>query len=119
MDSKEGVIQDMVGFIRQYHEKEAGIIYTFSRKEAEEVADALCGHGIVARAYHSDVSDARKKAVHESWMRNETQVWYILIIVGCLIGIQSRYVVEKFVSYQRLIFCTGGCGYDCFWFGYK
>ena len=73
-DSKDAVIKDMVAFIKENHENEAGIIYTFSRKEADEVADSLCNHGIVARAYHSDVSDSRKTAVHRSWMRNATQV---------------------------------------------
>lgn len=82
-DSKDAVIKDMVAFIKDNHENEAGIIYTFSRKEADEVADALCTNGIVARAYHSDVSDSRKDAVHRSWMRNDTQVrgiWFAFLI---------------------------------------
>jgi hypothetical protein len=73
-DSKDAVINDMVAFIKDNHENEAGIIYTFSKKEADEVSDSLCSNGIVARAYHSDVSESRKNAVHRSWMRNETQV---------------------------------------------
>jgi superfamily II DNA helicase RecQ len=73
-DSKDAVIQDMVAFIKENHVNEAGIIYTFSRKEADEVADSLCTHGIVARSYHSNISDSRKDAVHRSWMRNDTQV---------------------------------------------
>jgi ATP-dependent DNA helicase Q1 len=43
----------------------------------------LCTNGIVARAYHSDVSDSRKDAVHRSWMRNDTQVrgiWFAFLI---------------------------------------
>jgi superfamily II DNA helicase RecQ len=73
-DSKDAVINDMVAFIKDNHEHDAGIIYTFSKKEADEVADALCTNSIVARAYHSDVSESRKNAVHRSWMRNDTQV---------------------------------------------
>ena len=73
-DSKDALIKDMVAFIKQKHENDAGIIYTFSKKEADEVADALCNNGIVSRSYHSDVPDSTKNQVHRSWMRNETQV---------------------------------------------
>ena len=84
-DSKDAVIKDMVAFIKDNHENEAGIIYAFSRKESDEVADALCTNGIVARSYHSDVSDSRKNMIHRSWMRNETQVslisWISLVVL--------------------------------------
>jgi superfamily II DNA helicase RecQ len=73
-DSKDALIKDMVAFIKTNHINHAGIIYTFSRKEADEVADSLCENGIVARSYHSDVTDSMKDATHRSWMRNETQV---------------------------------------------
>lgn len=73
-DSKDALIKDMVGFIKEKHENDAGIIYTFSKKEADEVANALRNNGIEGESYHSDVSDSKKNQVHRSWMRNKTQV---------------------------------------------
>ena len=59
-----------------------GIIYTFSKKEADSVADSLTNNGIVARSYHSDVSETRKDQVQRSWMRNDTQVVVATIAFG-------------------------------------
>jgi superfamily II DNA helicase RecQ len=53
-ESPSEVIQDMVDFIREKHPRGAGIVYTYSRKDADTVADQLCEEGIVAEAYHSE-----------------------------------------------------------------
>ncbi|KAL3785909.1 hypothetical protein HJC23_008104 [Cyclotella cryptica] len=98
-DSKDAVIKDMVAFIQTNHVNHAGIIYTFSRKEADEVADALCENGIVARSYHSDITDSTKDATHRSWMRNETQVVVATIAFG--LGINKpdvRFVLHHSIS---------------------
>ncbi len=76
------MIDDMVDFVRENHTGEAGIIYTFSKKEADDVANRLCDNGIVARSYHSDVHETRKDQVQRSWMRNETQVVVATIAFG-------------------------------------
>jgi superfamily II DNA helicase RecQ len=81
-DSKDALIADMVDFIRNNHLDEAGIIYTFSKKEADDVANRLCDNGIVARSYHSDVHETTKDHVQRSWMRNETQVVVATIAFG-------------------------------------
>ena len=39
----------MVTFIKQYHPHGAGIVYTYSRKDADQVANSLCEYGIIAR----------------------------------------------------------------------
>jgi superfamily II DNA helicase RecQ len=85
-DSKDALIDDMVDFIRMNHVDEAGIIYTFSRKEADDVANRLCDNGIVARSYHSDVHETTKDQVQRSWMRNETQV----VVATIAFGLVSR-----------------------------
>ena len=107
-DNKQQVVDDMAQFIRENHRGEAGIIYTFSKREANETADKLCAkgegsvpmlaiccifvqskfiifalfEGIVARAYHADVDDRRKDQIQRSWMRNETQVVVATIAFG-------------------------------------
>ena len=98
-DSKDAVVKDMVDFIKQNHANQAGIIYAFSKKEADQVADSLCGHGIIARAYHSDVQESRKNMIHQSWMRNETQVVVATIAFG--LGINKpdvRFVLHHSIS---------------------
>jgi len=98
-DSKEAVVKDMVEFIKKHHVNHAGIIYTFSKKEADAVADSLCSHGIIARAYHSDVHDSRKNMIHQSWMNNETQVVVATIAFG--LGINKpdvRFVLHHSIS---------------------
>jgi superfamily II DNA helicase RecQ len=72
----------MVGFIRENHFGQSGIIYTFSKKEADDVANGLCNNGIVAQSYHSHVNDTQKNQVQRSWMKNETQVVVATIAFG-------------------------------------
>ena len=64
------------------HFGRAGIVYTLSRRDADDVAGLLCDNGVVARSYHSDVSNQEKERVHRSWMRNETQVVVATIAFG-------------------------------------
>jgi len=97
-DAKEGVVKDMVKFIKANHVNQAGIIYTFSKKEADDVADKLCGCGIVARSYHSGVHETRKNQVQKSWMRNQTQVVVATIAFG--LGINKPDV--RFVLHHSL-----------------
>ena len=52
--TKTNVMDDMAEFIKGSHPRGAGIIYTYSRKDADTVADQLCERGIVARSYHSE-----------------------------------------------------------------
>lgn len=68
------IVDDMANFIKENHRNDAGIIYTMTRKEADDLADKLCDRGIVARSYHSSVTSTNKERIHKSWMRNETQV---------------------------------------------
>ena len=73
-DGAQKVIDDMIDFIKTHHPTNAGIIYCFSRKEAEYVANRLCAGGIVARPYHAEISQEQKDQTQRSWQRNQTQV---------------------------------------------
>eukprot|EP00980_Cylindrotheca_fusiformis_P001355 scaffold338_cov116-Cylindrotheca_fusiformis.AAC.20 len=53
-DSSNDALEDMADFIHTNHPTSAGIIYTYSKKDANTVADELCKRGIVAEAYHSE-----------------------------------------------------------------
>ncbi|KAL7469780.1 hypothetical protein ACHAXS_010036 [Conticribra weissflogii] len=98
-DVAANVVKDMVEFIQKNHCNDAGIIYTFSRREADDLSDKLCDNGIIARAYHSSVADSRKEAIHRSWMKNETQVVVATIAFG--LGINKpdvRFVLHHSIS---------------------
>ena len=73
-DGAQKVIDDMIDFIKTNHPTGGGIIYCFSRKEAEDVANRLCAGGIVARPYHAEISQEQKDLTQRSWQRNQTQV---------------------------------------------
>jgi ATP-dependent DNA helicase Q1 len=93
----------MVDFIQQNHANQAGIIYTFSKKEADQVADSLCSHGLIARSYHSDVQESRKNMIHQSWMNNKIQVVVATIAFG--LGINKadvRFVLHHSLSKSKL-----------------
>jgi hypothetical protein len=52
-DSAADVLHNMTAFIKLKHATSAGIIYTYSKKDADTVAGELCNRGIIAEAYHS------------------------------------------------------------------
>jgi len=95
---ESNVIQDMAEFIKGKHPRAAGIVYTYSRKDADTVASELCDEGIIAESYHSDVSPTRKRAIHQSWMKNRTQVVVATIAFG--LGINKPDV--RFVLHHTL-----------------
>lgn len=97
-DGKDALADDMVTFIKETYPQDAGIVYTFSKKDANNVAAALCDYGVIARAYHSDVSPKNKELVHRSWMRNQTQVVVATIAFG--LGINKPDV--RFVLHHTL-----------------
>lgn len=53
-DSPNQVLHAMVEYMRTLPVSAAGIVYTYSRKDADTVADQLCEQGIIAEAYHSE-----------------------------------------------------------------
>jgi ATP-dependent DNA helicase Q1 len=52
-EGKDSIINDMAAFIKEHHPRDAGIIYAYSKADADTVADKLCERGIIARSYHS------------------------------------------------------------------
>ena len=50
------------------------MIYCFSRKECEDVADALTGCGVAAIAYHAGFNDNVRSTVQNKWMNDKAKV---------------------------------------------
>jgi superfamily II DNA helicase RecQ len=47
-DGKGAVIEQMALFIKTKYPRGAGIVYTYSRKDADTVASCLCDYGVIA-----------------------------------------------------------------------
>nr|DAD24883.1 TPA_asm: hypothetical protein HUJ06_026347 [Nelumbo nucifera] len=69
------VVDEIADFIRSsYPNNESGIVYCFSRKECEQVAEELCQRGISAGFYHADMDVGAREKVHLRWSSNKLQV---------------------------------------------
>ncbi|MEV6828751.1 RecQ family ATP-dependent DNA helicase [Amycolatopsis sp. NPDC051102] len=76
----------------------SGLLYTASRREAEEYAAALADRGVRAFAYHGGMKTADRDAVHERFAAGETDVVVATSAFG--MGIDQphvRYVVHASV----------------------
>jgi ATP-dependent DNA helicase RecQ len=50
----------------------AGLVYTRSRRESEQLADWLTQHGHVTAAYHAGLSPERRRRIEEQWLTGST-----------------------------------------------
>ena len=51
-----------------------GIVYTFSKKEAEDVTIELQSRGVKAGCYHADLNARERSRVHRAWIENSVHV---------------------------------------------
>ncbi len=91
---KDECIKDIIKFIRKKSGK-SGIIYTLSRKTAEELAQILTVNGVKAVAYHAGL-DAAVRSQRQDWfLMQEVDVIVATIAFG--MGIDKpdvRYVIH-------------------------
>ncbi len=73
---KEETIKDIIRFVRTKPGK-SGIIYTLSRKMAEEIAQILSVNGIKAVAYHAGL---------EAAVRSQRQDWFLMQDVDVIVA---------------------------------
>jgi superfamily II DNA helicase RecQ len=96
-ENKTKITQDMANFIKSRHPTGSGIVYTFSKREAEEVAAHLSSLGIPAEPYHAEVNATTKERIQKNWMKNRIQVVVATIAFG--LGINKPDV--RFVLHHR------------------
>ena len=97
--SNTQLIEDMAEYIKTHHARDTGIVYTFTKKEADTVAQTLDSMGISAASYHAAVSASRKEIIHRQWMNNQIQVVVATIAFG--LGINKtdvRFVLHHSMS---------------------
>ena len=59
-----------------------GLVYTATRREAEELAEELASRGLRAEAYHAGIATSRREQVHEAFMADELDVVVATIAFG-------------------------------------
>lgn len=77
---------------------QCGIVYCFSIKETDELADELKGYGIAADSYHASMEPERRSSVHTAWMQGKLLVIVATIAFG--MGIDKPNV--RFVIHQTM-----------------
>jgi ATP-dependent DNA helicase RecQ len=79
---KQEPTQQLVRFITQEHEGDAGIVYCQSRKRVEEIARMLCTKGIDALPYHAGLEPDVRRANQDRFLRDEAIVMVATIAFG-------------------------------------
>lgn len=79
--SKKDRIKQMVRFIKE-RDDESGIIYCLSRKNTEEMRDALKDAGIDAAAYHAGLSSDERNRVQEDFINDKQKIICATVAFG-------------------------------------
>jgi len=71
----------LVNLLRK-NPQQAVIIYCFSRKSTETVAEQLSDYGFPAKAYHAGLSHLDRSKIQENFMKDKTQIIVATIAFG-------------------------------------
>ena len=79
---KKDATRQLLQFIQQQHEGEAGIVYCQSRKRCEELAATLCQRGIDALPYHAGLPAEERQRNQDRFLRDDGVVMCATIAFG-------------------------------------
>jgi ATP-dependent DNA helicase RecQ len=93
-----GTRNELLRFIRDHHEGEAGIVYCLSRKKVDATAEWLEEKGLIALPYHAGLSQEIRQDHQSRFLREEGVVMVATIAFG--MGIDKPNV--RFVAHLDL-----------------
>lgn len=97
--ASDEVTQTIAKLILGRFQGQCGIVYCFSIKETEELAEGLKSYGIAASAYHASLEPQSRSNVHGRWMQGKVLVIVATIAFG--MGIDKpnvRFVIHHTMS---------------------
>jgi ATP-dependent DNA helicase RecQ len=92
--AKDNPLQQTIRFIRKFPDQ-SGIIYCYSRKQVEDLYEALNDEGFSVKPYHAGLPDAARSQNQELFIRDDVQIMVATIAFG--MGIDKpnvRFVVH-------------------------
>ena len=89
---------DLLKFIKNSHQNDAGIIYCLSRKKVEETADWLCENGFNALPYHAGLPQDIRQNNQKRFLREEG----IIIVATIAFGMGIDKPDVRFVGHLNL-----------------